>query len=469
MVQKIDKKKLIVTQANTLALSSQKMTLQEKRLLLLLISYVRKDDKEFKNYYIPVKDITAYLDIEKKVIYSRLKLITEKLLSRVINIDEPTPDDDEEDGYIQFQWVSRSRYLPRSKSPIGAACLEMRLHEDLRPWLLNLKAHFANVPLLQMATMPSFVSIRIFEVLYSASFGMTKTKIYFELEDFKRRIGLEGKYINFKDLRRDGLERGQKDCAEKSPIIYTWVPEKQGRKVVGLYFHLVKNQKVKLLPPPPELPKPQENPQLSLTLSEPDPEAPTFTPDQLRAKEALEKNGVNVGGSTGLVQLITEYDAERIIENCLIAQKRHATGEIKTTLARFTVSAIQIDYRKQESLHEAHEQRRRKLAIDQKKEEQDIEKLGLEYEIRRNEVLHKIWESLTESVQIVKLDEFRQSEQFTDFHKGKDMLDFGFRLSFFLFFEKTDIPEKYHTFPAWVQAEKGVTLEKKGRTFHFKK
>ena len=269
VLRKVDPDKLIVTQANSLALSAQKMTLQEKRLFLLVVSKIRKDDDDFKIYHLPVTAIKEYLEIEDKDIYSRLRDISARLLSRVVHIDEG-------DGcWVQFQLVSHSRYYTKKKSPIGVACLEIRIHEHLKPVLLHLQAHFGSIPLRQIATMRSEKSIRLFEVLYFGSQSLRIKLLHFDLSDLKRMLGLSppiakrNMYANFKDFKREVLTRAQIDCAEKSPLKFTYDLEKQGRKVIGLYFKIERNTKQTLIQLPKGLkddlpfpqPEEQEKPQ----------------------------------------------------------------------------------------------------------------------------------------------------------------------------------------------------------------
>jgi len=276
VLRKVDSDKLIVTQANSLALSAQKMTLQEKRLFLLVISKIRKEDDNFKVYHLPVTAIKEYLEIEDKDIYSRLKDISAKLLSRVVHIDEG-------DGcWVQFQLVSHSRYYTKKKSPIGVACLEIRIHEHLKPVLLHLQTHFGSVPLRQIATMRSENSIRLFEVLYFKSQNLRIKKLHFSLDGLKRNLGLSPPitkkimYVNFKDFKREVLTRAQIDCAEKSPLKFTYDLEKQGRKVIGLYFNIERNTKQTLIQLPPGLqdslpfpqPEDQKKPQITQTSEE---------------------------------------------------------------------------------------------------------------------------------------------------------------------------------------------------------
>jgi plasmid replication initiation protein len=142
----LDHNKLVVTQANALARSAQEMTLQEKRLLLLVISQIRQNDDQLIRYCIPITAIQDYLELNGKDIYTRIKAITKKLLSRVLEIEKPNGK-----GWQQFQWVSYCEYVQKEESKIEEACVEIQLHDHLRPMLLNLQKHFGSIPLLQIA------------------------------------------------------------------------------------------------------------------------------------------------------------------------------------------------------------------------------------------------------------------------------------------------------------------------------
>ncbi|MCA9838625.1 MAG: replication initiation protein, partial [Trueperaceae bacterium] len=61
-VQTVDINKLIITQSNDLAQARYSMTLQEKRLILILAAMVRKDDKTLYRYRIPVTDLPRVLE-----------------------------------------------------------------------------------------------------------------------------------------------------------------------------------------------------------------------------------------------------------------------------------------------------------------------------------------------------------------------------------------------------------------------
>lgn len=241
----VEKEKLVVTQANALAKSVQQMTTQEKRLLLLAISHIRQTDDKFILYRIPIATIKEYLDLSSKDTHMRVREITRKLLGRVIEVQK------ENDEWVQFQWVSYCHYRPKGTADMPEACLDIRMHDRLRPLLLNLKRQFGSFYMHQIAPMQSFYSTRMFEILYySAMFVEDENKFLkpnftMSVIDLKKRLGLENSYKDFKDFRRNILERAQRDCENRSPIVFTWEEKRRGRgqKVVSLDFTIAPNPK----------------------------------------------------------------------------------------------------------------------------------------------------------------------------------------------------------------------------------
>ena len=339
MASRTEKHKLIVTQANALALAAYRMTLQEKRLLLLLIAQVRMEDEDFKIYHISIPDIQHYLGIESTNYYSRLRSLTKKLLSRVLDV----PND--EGGWEQFQWVSKCSYKPKTNRRNGINYLEMQLHPDLRPFLLDLKARFGSVPLDEIAIMSSVHAIRLFEILYYGSMGFSKKTLYFDLLDLKKRLGVEEKksYVNSAVFRREILDKAQEECAAKSPLIFTYAPMKTGNKVSGFEFQIKRNQRSgerTVQKRPAVLEAPQQN----LPLPSNKITSKNLSEDQIEALKFMEENGV---GKNTALKYLTEFKPDHCIRNSRLARERFAQYQARgkeATLAKLTHTAIKDDW-----------------------------------------------------------------------------------------------------------------------------
>ena len=331
--QTVNENKLIVTQANNLVYAAYEMTLIEKRLLYLLFSMVRQNDKSFHTYHIPVRQIADFLEIDKQSIYKVLDETCTKLMSRVLHVQKPDGDWD------KFHWVSRASYKSKGKSKTGEAELELKIHDELHPMLLELKKQFASVPFHLIAHLPSYHAIRIFEILYHKSQSIKLPEITIELTDLKKYLGVENKYPNFGDFKRRVLDMAQKHIKKSTPLIFTYQTIKEGRKVVALKFLVEKN---------PNL----ANFQLEFQLE---------TPLTLRymQTESFQEEGEETFKSTLLerlvddfgikakqaMQFLEKYDKEYIEGNLEVIEKQVKAGKVNN-IAAYTSQALTNDYRK---------------------------------------------------------------------------------------------------------------------------
>jgi hypothetical protein len=131
------------------------------------------------------------------------------------------------------------------------------------------------------------------------------------------------------------LNRAQRDCAEYSPLTFTWQEEKKGRKIVSLHFKVKKNPKFKDGLSLPKLNEPKPQPSIS-----PNETTTILTIDQNQVLSLLKENGVNKATAEKLTK---EFPPQRIIKNVELARQKHKTGKTKD-LGGVTVAAIREDW-----------------------------------------------------------------------------------------------------------------------------
>jgi plasmid replication initiation protein len=229
VVAKIDQGKLIVTQANKLAEASYSMTLEEKRVVLLIVSLVRKEDGDFKTYRIPITDIRDYLALRSNKLYDDIKRIADALMSRVLHIQE------EGGGWLKVGWLSSARYVPNGCRGAEMACLEVCFSPEMRPYLLELKAHFSSYMLQNVAGLRSFYSIRLYELLQSRR---RLKSAMFEVATLRKILKAENKYANYKDFRARVILTAQAELAAKTDLAFDFVEKRRGRKVLSVTFRI---------------------------------------------------------------------------------------------------------------------------------------------------------------------------------------------------------------------------------------
>jgi len=219
--------RVAVTQANPLALSRQEMGLLTKRLLVLALSDITRDDHDLEPIRITAWEYAQIFNIRGKSIYNRIEESARELLEQTVQVKEPNGD------WVMFQWVSEARYDSGRDSKDKLACIELKIHDKLKPFLLQLRRDFSIIPTDQLLSFESFNSMRLFEVLYTASYGGEKRHLEFDVEELKLRLGLEGKYERFKDFMYV-LDRARDEFQRYTCLAFTY----QGRKVGRKYQHV---------------------------------------------------------------------------------------------------------------------------------------------------------------------------------------------------------------------------------------
>lgn len=336
VVAKIEQDKLVVTQANKLIEASYTMTLEEKRVVLLMVSLVRKDDQDFQTYRIPITDIRDYLGLRTNKLYDDIKRVADSLLSRVLHIAE------EGGGWLKVGWVASARYVPKGHKGAEVACLDLSFSPEMKPYLLELKSHFANYMLQNVAGLRSFYSIRLYELLKSRRRLQSFT---LAVADLRRMLKAEAKYANHKDFRTRVILTAQSELEQKTDIAFEFEEARRGRKVASVTFTMRDNAPTKpprsitrALPPPP-VPADERQPHL-LPPTEADREHERLT------TEAIAEGVQNGLRESAMRDLLAGRDPRHVLENIELARQRHLAGKGKGdgNLAGLTVAAITSDY-----------------------------------------------------------------------------------------------------------------------------
>ncbi len=230
--------RLSVTQANPLALSRQEMGILSKRLLVLALSDVTRNDDDLEPIRITAWEFAQLFNIKGKSIYSRIEESARELLEQTVQVKEPNGD------WVMFQWVSEARYENGRDDRSQMACIELKIHDKLKPYLLQLRRDFSIIPTDQLLSFESFNSMRLFEVIYTASYAGERQRLTFDVDDLKLRLGLDGKYERFKDFRYV-LDKAKGEFAVYTCLTFGYEASKVGRKYQRVTFHISKNDAFK--------------------------------------------------------------------------------------------------------------------------------------------------------------------------------------------------------------------------------
>ena len=123
------KKNQLIVKSNWLIEARYKLTIQEQRLILLMVSMIEKDDKDFQPYRIKVREFMKIVGKKGQSDYHAMKQLTRRLLERVIVIKE-------RDGERQTHWVSVAKYYDRK------GYVDLHFDPRLKDLLLDIKKYF---------------------------------------------------------------------------------------------------------------------------------------------------------------------------------------------------------------------------------------------------------------------------------------------------------------------------------------
>jgi plasmid replication initiation protein len=112
--------------------------------------------------------------------------------------------------------------------------VSVRISDDIKPYLLQLKDKFTQYELLYTLAMKSHYSIRIYELLKSYEYRNGQA---FGIDDLKRRLGAEN-YERFADFKRKVLDIAMREINEVSDLNITYSLEKSGRRFAKITFNI---------------------------------------------------------------------------------------------------------------------------------------------------------------------------------------------------------------------------------------
>ena len=222
-----------VCQANSLVGGKQALKLNSAKLIRAAIMQVVRDDEELKPYIITISELAELLNIPKSNIYRDIDDITDDILKNPVYIREEVG---KKVRWIKIPWVTRCEY----NSDIGVA---IKLNDELKPFLINLKDHYTQYTLDSILVMKSVYAIRIYELLQSEI--MTRilpragTDIELSVETLKECCGCESKaYNTFSNFRNRVIDIAVKEINEKTLYTLSYDYVKKGKSVIGLIFHI---------------------------------------------------------------------------------------------------------------------------------------------------------------------------------------------------------------------------------------
>lgn len=216
------KREQLVVKSNDLIQKSRfDLSILEQKIVLNLIQLIKPTDTAFQTYEFSVQDFCKLCNIDYKNggNYIMIKDTIRKLSDKSFWIKQ---------GKTQ----SLCRWINKARIQEDSGIIEIRLDDDLLPYLIELKNNYTMYSLINVLGMQSKYSPRIYELAKSNEY---KKNFIINLQELKEMISAEH-YINYTDFKRYVLDTAIKEINAVTDINLTYEPIKEGRKVTKIEF-----------------------------------------------------------------------------------------------------------------------------------------------------------------------------------------------------------------------------------------
>ena len=221
-----ERKQIIVKSNQVIQKSRYHLTIQQQKLILYLISKIRPTDTEFKEYIFDLKDICKILGIEiNGANYVRFKESLKKIADTSFWLEIDGKD-------RLYRWIDDIE-INRNETQV-----KIKLDEDLKPFLLQLKESFTFYQLENVLCFDCKYSFRLYELFKSYEF---KSNLIISVEELKRYLMAENKYDRFTLFKTNVLNKAIDEINKYTDIQVSYTLIRENRIIKYIDFELYRS------------------------------------------------------------------------------------------------------------------------------------------------------------------------------------------------------------------------------------
>lgn len=415
----------LVVMKNPIITSKLNFSPLQVQLMLEMVAKIHPADENFNEVRINVKELAEKLNMDNGQIYENIEKAT-KGMNTWIRIKENDGSD-----YTDLVLLTKVKYWKKK------GYVEMKFHEDLKPYLLQIKeSTFFSYHIEATRHLKNYSFIKLYWLL--VAWKSVKTKV-FMLDSLKETLELTGQYNQFPDFRKRVLQPARAAFIKYGEIYFDFeeirFTKSQKSPVEKVKFTI--------------LPNPNWKKRKSLNFTDIEPVQPdTSTPEiqeLLKGILSLSKD-ITEAEAMQFIRNHTSYKPTDILSEIIAIKKKKSKGkEIIDHLATLA-DAISKQYSK--GLFEEQEQKRK-----EQEEQRLIDSWDREFEQRFK--AYKI--ERADTAEPHEIDSFRELYPHS-FYRGEPIKE---HLGFFIAVNRGEIPQDKDTnFVGWVRKHKNETLQK---------
>ena len=218
------KDQLVYKSNDLIQKSRYDLSLQEQKIILYLISQITPYDEDFKLYEFSIPDFCKICGIDHTSggNYADLKRAIKEISDKSIWI---SIDEDQE---TLLRWIEKPYLNKRSGT------IKIRLDEDMKPYLLQLKKNFTAYELIFTLRFRCKYSTRLFELISSIHFHQLETYTRkYSIDELRRLLGAET-YKTWQAFKERALIPAMNEINQFSNKNLAYEVIKEGRSVIGV-------------------------------------------------------------------------------------------------------------------------------------------------------------------------------------------------------------------------------------------
>lgn len=221
-----DGHEIMVRKSNDLIQKSRfDLSVEQQRIVLFLISKISPQDDDFKLYDFTIPEFCKLcgIDYDSGGNYGYLKSVLKALRDK--SVDATLPDG----RWTTLAWVEKPYITPKNGT------VQIRLDNDMKPFLLKLKERFTQYELIYTLNFKSKYTIRLYEMIKSRHFHeMDEYTFSYDVEELRQLMGAYDKksYSQYTNFKARVLLPAAKEINEMSDIDVEWVEMPKVRRGV---------------------------------------------------------------------------------------------------------------------------------------------------------------------------------------------------------------------------------------------
>ena len=223
---------LEVRKSEAIVKARYKLSLLAIRLINVVLSNIKETDDVNEEYVFKVKDFQEILGLKRKDFYKAVDKAVDELLNTIIKI----PLNDEQKSILKVNWISSAKY--------NAGEVRLKISDELRPYLLELKERFLKHNLEYVLNIGSNYAVRMYEILKN-SFELhnrygNKPEITISVDELRERLEVPRIY-RYNHIKTRILEKSKEELKKHTDIVFDYEEIKEKRKVTHLKFFIRPN------------------------------------------------------------------------------------------------------------------------------------------------------------------------------------------------------------------------------------